>query len=126
MASKVFVGNLDFATTREEVEALFAEVGPIVDVFLPPDRATGRPRGFAFVEFETAEAAEQAIERFDGHELRGRQLRVNAAEDRPSRGPSFAPGSRPPFGANKRPGGGFGGGKPKGSRRNLRARKRSL
>src|SRR3954447_8020974 len=57
MASKVFVGNLDFNTTRDEVEALFAQVGTVRDVFLPTDRESGRPRGFAFVEFESDEDA---------------------------------------------------------------------
>ncbi len=122
MASKVFVGNLDFNTTRAEVEALFGQVGTLRDVFLPTDRATGRPRGFAFVEFETEEEAEQAIERFNGHELSGRALRVNVAEGRPAGG-GFGGGGGG-FGANKPPFGG--GGKPKGSRRNIRARKRGL
>ncbi len=121
MASKVFVGNLDFKTTRDQLEALFSEVGRPVDVFLPTDRATDRPRGFAFVEFETEEQARQAVTRFHDHELGGRALRVSLAEDRPRRAPSFSgepPGA--PFG-----GGGFPG-KSKGSRRNLRAKKRSL
>jgi RNA recognition motif-containing protein len=138
MGSKIFVGNLDFAATREQVESLFSEAGTIRDVFLPTDRETGRPRGFAFVEFETEEEAERAIERFNGHELGGRTLRVNAAEDRPRRqGPPFGGGygggygggDRPPFGGGGgRGGGGYGGGggKPKGSRRNLRAKKRSI
>ncbi len=124
MASKVFVGNLEFSTTREEIAALFGEAGQVHDVFLPLDRATARPRGFAFVEFATPEEAAAAIERFDGHELGGRALRVNAAEDRPRR--SFGGGGggdRPSFGGG---GNRFGGGKPKGSRRNTRAKKRSL
>lgn len=134
MAAKVFVGNLDFSTTRDQVEALFSEIGQIQDVFLPMDRETGRPRGFAFVEYESDEHAEQAIERFNGHELGGRPLRVNAAEDRPRRS-GFGGGDRPSFGGGGggggRGGGGggggsFGGGKPKGSRRNIRAKKRSL
>lgn len=125
MASKVFVGNLDFKTTRDQLEALFSEVARPVDVFLPTDRATDRPRGFAFVEFETEEQARQAVSRFHDHELGGRPLRVSLAEDRPRRAPSFSPsgdggGGAAPFG-----GGGFPG-KSKGSRRNLRARKRSL
>ena len=62
MASKVFVGNLDFNTTRDEVEALFAQVGTVRDVFLPTDRESGRPRGFAFVEFESDEDAAKAID----------------------------------------------------------------
>ena len=152
MPSKVFVGNLDFNTTRDEVQALFAQVGSVRDVFLPNDRATGRPRGFAFVEFENEEDAAKAIEKFNGYELSGRALRVNAAEDRPRRAGGFGGG-----GGGYRGGGGYGGGgggdygggygggggdygggggggygggggggKSKGSRRNVRAKKRSL
>jgi RNA recognition motif-containing protein len=146
MSSKVFVGNLDFNTTRAEVQALFAEVGEIRDVFLPTDRDSGRPRGFAFVEYTSDEDAAKAIERFNGYQLGGRALRVNAAEDRP-RGSSFGGGARPSYGGGG--GGGYGGGggggysggggggggyggerippsKPKGSRRNIRGKKRSL
>ncbi|HEX9982753.1 MAG TPA: RNA-binding protein [Thermoanaerobaculia bacterium] len=104
MASKVFVGNLAFNTTREEVEALFTQAGTVRDVFLPMDRETGRPRGFAFVEYETDEAAAQAIEKYNGYQLGGRTLRVNAAEERTNRGP------RPMGGGGGRPGGGYGGG----------------
>lgn len=125
MAAKVFVGNLAFQTTRDQLQTLFEQVGPVIDVFLPSDKATGRPRGFAFVEFESAEAAEQAIERFEGYELEGRALRVNPAEDKPARPRSFGDAPRPPYGGGGG-GGGFGGGKSKGSRRNVRARKRSL
>jgi RNA recognition motif-containing protein len=126
LSSKVFVGNLEFSTTKEQLETLFAEAGSILDVFLPTDRATGKPRGFAFVEFASEQEAANAISRFDGYELGGRGLRVNAAEERR---PSLR-GGGPPFGG----GGGFGsnlppkgfGGKSKGSRRNVRAKKRSL
>src|SRR5438045_4134439 len=113
MASKVFVGNLDFNTTRDEVEALFAQVGTVRDVFLPTDRESGRPRGFAFVEFESDEDAAKAIEKFNGHDLGGRALRVNAAEDRPPRagggggGRSFGGGGGGRGGCS---GGGGGGG----------------
>lgn len=124
MGSKVFVGNLDFGTVRDQVAALFAEVGQVQDVFMPVERETGRPRGFAFVEFGSEEEAARAIERFNGHEFGGRALRVNAAEDRPHRpAPFLGGGDRPPFGGGRDR---FGGGKPKGSRRNLRAKKRSL
>ncbi len=126
MGSKVFVGNLDFNTTRDEVQSLFSEIGEIRDVFLPTDRDSGRPRGFAFVEYASEEDAAKAIERFNGYQLSGRALRVNAAEDRPRGGSG---GGQRQFG-----GGGFGGGggdrfppgKPKGSRRNIRGKKRSL
>jgi cold-inducible RNA-binding protein len=147
MPSKVFVGNLDFNTTKNEVQTLFSQVGEIRDVFLPMDRESGRPRGFAFVEFTSDEDAAKAIEKFNGHELNGRALRVNAAEERP-RGGGGRGGPRPSFGGG---GGGYGGGgygggggdyggggggyggggrdgggKPKGSRRNIRGKKRSL
>jgi RNA recognition motif-containing protein len=141
MGSKVFVGNLNFNTSRDEVQTLFSQVGSVRDVFLPTDRESGRPRGFAFVEFENEEDAQKAIEKFNGHELGGRPLRVNPAEDRPRGGG----GSRPRggySGGGGYGGGGFGGGgdfgggggrddypppgKSKGSRRNIRGKKRSL
>jgi RNA recognition motif-containing protein len=124
VSSKVFVGNLDFNTTREQLEPLFAEAGEILDIFLPSDRATGRPRGFAFVEYSSEAEAAAAIQRFDGYELNGRNLRVNAAEARQPSGPRFGPGPGG-FGPNA-PANRFGGGKSKGSRRNVRAKKRSL
>lgn len=153
MGSKVFVGNLDYNTRREEVQNLFAEIGAVRDVFLPTDRETGRPRGFAFVEFENEADAAKAIERFNNYQLGGRALRVNAAEDRPRSGGGPGGPRRPGGGGGYRPGGGGGGGrsdfdfsggggmngggdyprdspggggKAKGSRRNLRAKKRSL
>jgi len=129
MGSKLFVGNLDFRTTQDEVVALFSQVGPLEDVFLPTDRATGRPRGFAFVTYQTDEQAAEAIERFNGHELSGRPLRVNEAEERPRRqgGGGFVdPGFDDGGGGGRGRGRGFAGGKNKGSRRNIRAKKRGL
>jgi hypothetical protein len=107
MASKIFVGNLDYQTRKEEVQDLFSQVGEIRDVFLPTDRETGRPRGFAFVEFANEEDAAKAIEKFNGYQLGGRALRVNAAEDRP-RGAGGGGGGRG-FGGGGG-GRGFGGG----------------
>jgi RNA recognition motif-containing protein len=173
MPSKVFVGNLDFNTTKTEVQDLFTQVGPVRDVFLPMDRESGRPRGFAFVEYESDADAASAIEKFNGYQLGGRALRVNAAEDRPRTGGGG--GGRGGFGGGggrgagggggyggggggyggggggygggggggyggggggygggggggDYGGGGYGGGgaKPKGSRRNIRGKKRSL
>ena len=126
--SKVFVGNLSFDTTREEIEALFGAVGEISELVVPTDRDTGRPRGFAFVTFADPDLAAQAIERLNGAELGGRALRVNEATDRAER--SFGGGG----GGFGRPGGGGGFGRPgggppsrpKGSRRNIRGRKRSI
>lgn len=105
MSAKVFVGNLDFNTTKDEVQSLFSQIGEIKDVFLPMDRESGRPRGFAFVEFASDEDAAKAIERFNGYELGGRALRVNAAEDRPRTGGGGGGGRGKSFG-----GGGGGGG----------------
>ena len=120
ISSKVFVGNLSFDTTSGELESLFATAGEVVSVVLPTDRDTGRPRGFGFVEFTSDEGAAAAISKFHNFEHRGRNLRVNEAEDRPPRpsggfGRSF---SAPDEG--RRPS------RPKGSRRNIRGRKRSL
>jgi RNA recognition motif-containing protein len=92
---------------------------------MPVDRVSGRPRGIAFVEFDSAAGVAGAIEKFNGHELSGRTLRVNEAEARPARAP------RGGFADAGRGGGGdfFGSkppAKPKGSRRNIRRSKRSL
>lgn len=112
ISAKVFVGNLSFKTTRDELNEILSEAGEVVSIHLPVERDTGRLRGFAFVEFATAEAAENAIRLFDGREVGGRRLRVNAAEDRPrredgpdQRGPArFGPRpSAPPRPAGPRP-----------------------
>lgn len=143
----MFVGNLSFDVSREELIEALSAAGKVVDAKLPTDRETGRPRGFAFVEFETDEAAERCISTMNGKDLKGRPIRVNEAENRPPR-PAGAggPGYRPSFGGggNFRPSGpaafaspppefGFDGGdgrgrpfKAKGSRRNLRRRKRGF
>jgi RNA recognition motif-containing protein len=132
---KVFVGNLSFNTTQDRLSEAFASAGQVVSVHIGTDRETGRSRGFAFVEFSSDDEAQNAIAKFNEFELDGRRLRVNLAEDRPPRrGP--APGNfAGPRSFNDAMGGGGGesdGGfgepfhKPKGSRRGLRARKRSL
>jgi RNA recognition motif-containing protein len=112
------VGNLSFDVTREELIQAFSAAGRVVDAKVPTDRETGRPRGFAFVEFESDEAAQRCIEQLNGKDLKGRPLRVNEAENRPPRPPGApgsnrpAPGgfSRPGGGGYSRPGGGYGGG----------------
>ncbi len=132
MGTKVFVGNMSFDTTREELQELFAQAGEISEVVIPTDRASGRPRGFAFVTFASDEAAAAAIQKLDGQALGGRNLRVNeASADRPQRsfGGGGGGGFSRPFGGGGgggRPGGPGGGNRPKGSRRNVRARKRSI
>ncbi len=112
------MGNLSFGTTQSELERLFSEAGEVVSVVLPTDRDSGRPRGFAFVEFADSLSAAAAAEKFDGYELDGRSLRVNEAQEKARRSEGFSPGG-PRMGMPPRS-------KPKGSRRNIRARKRSL
>jgi RNA recognition motif-containing protein len=115
----VFVGNLSFETQADEIRELFAPIGEALDVSIPTDRDTGRPRGFAFVEVATSKEAAAAIEQLNGKELGGRMIRVNGADDRPASPRSFGQGGRPGGGPAFRP-------RPKGSRRNARARKRSI
>lgn len=102
ISNKVFVGNLSYDVTREELLAVFGAAGKVLDAKVPTDRETGRPRGFAFVEFETDEAALRSIELLNGKDMKGRPLRVNEADNRPPRppgagGPGSGPGGVRPF-----------------------------
>ena len=81
MAKRLFVGNLPFSATEEEIRELFEGVGPVTDLVLIADRETGRPRGFGFVEMED-DVAEKAVETLDGQDFGGRPLRVNEAHER--------------------------------------------
>ncbi len=94
MGKKLYVGNLAFSTTEEELRELFETHGPIESVSVITDRETGRARGFAFVEFEEASGAEAAMQALDGRDVGGRTIRVNEAHER----------------RGGRPGGGRGGG----------------
>jgi RNA recognition motif-containing protein len=86
MASKLYVGNLSYDTTEEALRDAFAANGrSVLDVSIITDRATGRPRGFAFVEMASPADAAAAISALDGHELDGRTLRVNEARARAPR-----------------------------------------
>ncbi len=85
--NKLFVGSLSWNTTEEDLKSLFAEAGEIEEVKIITDRETGRARGFGFVTFANSEDATTAIERFDGCELDGRNIKVNVAEDKRDRGP---------------------------------------
>ena len=114
---------------------MFSKVGPVADVVLPVDRATDRPRGFAFIEFSEPDLASKAIEQLDGVELGGRTLRVSEARERAPR-PSFGGGwhdsggaggdggadSRPGWSPDRPPKSS----RPKGSRRGVRGRKRGF
>jgi RNA recognition motif-containing protein len=113
----LFVGNLSYATTEADLRTYFGTVAPPSQVVLPVDRETGRPRGFAFVEFIDRAHAEQAIQRFNGQVFNGRPLAVSEARAREDRGPGGPrpggpPGPRPGGFAPRPPGGGFGGPRP--------------
>ena len=82
---RIYVGNLPFSATEDELRALFAEHGSVQDVRLISDRETGRPRGFGFVEMTEQTEAEAAIEGLNGKEVDGRELRVNEARPREER-----------------------------------------
>jgi RNA recognition motif-containing protein len=86
MSTKLYVGNLAFQTTSEELQQLFAQAGTVESASVVDDRMTGRSRGFAFVEMSTAEEATAAIEQFNGKEVGGRALKVNEAKPRENRG----------------------------------------
>jgi len=83
---KLFVGNLPFKMTEGEIQDLFSEHGEVSDVFIPLDRSTNRPRGFAFVTIDDQASAQAAIEALNGHEIGGRALNVNEARPREERG----------------------------------------
>lgn len=85
--TSVYVGNLPFSATEEDVQALFAEHGSVHSVKLISDRETGRPRGFGFVEMDEA-GASAAIAALNGTDMDGRPLRVNQANERPGRPPA--------------------------------------
>lgn len=85
MATKLFVGNLPFSATGTELEGLFGQVGAVTSANVISDKFTGQSRGFGFVEMNTTQDAQTAIERFNGYELQGRALTVNEAKPRESR-----------------------------------------
>lgn len=114
--SKLYVGNLSFKTTEDELRSHFGQFGSVTDVYVAMDKMTGRPRGFAFVTMGTPEEAKTAAEKLNGTDLGGRQLTVNEArpkEDRPAGG--FGGGGGRGFGGGG--GRGFGGGRDRGERR---------
>ena len=104
--TKIYVGNLPFSATEQDIRELFAQHGNVDSVALPNDRETGRPRGFGFVEMSQADAA-RAIQAVNGQNLGGRPLRVNEAQDKPRTGGGGGGGFRGGSGGG---GGGFRGG----------------
>jgi RNA recognition motif-containing protein len=96
---RLFVGNLDYSVNEAELRSHFSEVGAPAQVALPVDRETGRPRGFAFVEFTDRAMAEEVIRRYNGQALKGRPLAISEARAREDRPPMSGPRPpRPPFG----------------------------
>ncbi len=109
MGTKLYVGNLSFRTTSEELREAFGAVGTVESASVIEDRDTGRSRGFAFVEMATAEEAAAAIEQFNGKEFGGRNLTVNEAKpraDRGGRGGGYG-GGRGDYGGGSGGGGGY-------------------
>ena len=105
MSTKLYVGNLAFQTTSQDLQTLFAQAGTVESANIVEDRDTGRSRGFAFVEMSTQEEANAAIEQFNGKELGGRALKVNEARPRENRGGGGrgfgGGGNRGGFGGNR-------------------------
>jgi cold-inducible RNA-binding protein len=102
MSMKLYVGNLSFQTSSDDLQQLFAQAGTVESVSIIEDRETGRSRGFGFVEMSSSEEGQSAIEQFNGKEVNGRNLNVNEAKPREERG------NRGGGGGGGR--GGFGGG----------------
>jgi len=109
MATKLYVGNLSFRTTSEELRDAFAAVGTVESASVIEDRETGRSRGFAFVEMASPEEAAAAIEAFNGKDFGGRNLTVNEAKPRTDRGGGGG-GGRGGYGGGRGGGGGGRGG----------------
>jgi cold-inducible RNA-binding protein len=101
MSMKLYVGNLSFETSNNDLEELFGQAGTVESARVIEDRDTGRSRGFGFVEMSSKEEGQNAIEQFNGKEINGRNLNVNEAKPREDRGGS---------GGNRGGGGGYGGG----------------
>ncbi len=95
MNKKLYVGNMPYSTTEDQIRTLFAQAGEVTDVTLITDRETGRPKGFGFVEMATEEGGKEAIKRFNGHAMGERTLTVNEARPREER-------SSGSFGDNRR------------------------
>ncbi len=112
MSTKLYVGNLSFNTSSQDLETMFAEAGTVQSANIVEDRETGRSRGFGFVEMSTKEEAQTAITTFDGKEFDGRSLKVNEAKPRENRngGGGGGGGGRGGYGGGGG-GGGYGGGK---------------
>jgi len=114
MSTRLYVGNLNFRTTSDELREIFSQAGEVENASVVEDRDTGRSRGFGFVEMATQEGAAAAIEQFNGKELGGRALTVNEARPRVERGGGGGGGYG--GGGGRGGGGGYGGGGGGGNR----------
>ena len=94
MCRRLYVGNLPYKTTDDDLTGLFSQAGPVESVRVMRDMATGRARGFAFVDMANDDAAQKAITQFHGHALEGRPLVVNEARPKPEGAPAFQRGGR--------------------------------
>ncbi len=108
MPTKLYVGNLSFNTTENDLQDLFATVGPVTEVLLMQDRVTGKSRGFGFVTMATEQDAANAVSQFHGKSVEGRALTVNEARPREERSGGGGGGSRGGYGGGG--GGGYSGG----------------
>ena len=108
MTMKLYVGNLAFQTSSDDLQQLFAQAGTVESASVVEDRETGRSRGFGFVEMSSKEEGNAAIQQFNGQEIGGRALTVNEAKPREDRGGGG--GGRGGFGGNRGGGGGGRGG----------------
>jgi RNA recognition motif-containing protein len=108
MGKRLYVGNLPFGITDQDLGSIFAEVGQVVSAKVVMDRETGRSKGFGFVEMNTDEEAAKCISQFNGGELEGRQLKINEAKPMEPR--TGGGGGRGGFGGGGGGRGGFGGG----------------
>ena len=109
MSTKLFVGNLSFNTTENDLQDLFAQHGNVIETNLMMDKFSGRPRGFAFVTMETKEAADAAVQALNGKNVDGRDLTVNEARPREERPPRSGGGGGGGGGYGRGSGGGGGG-----------------
>jgi RNA recognition motif-containing protein len=110
MEKRLYVGNLSYNSTEGDIEALFQQAGTVVKCELMLDKFTSRSRGFAFVEMETPEEAQKAVDMFNDQDLDGRNLRVNIARPREERPPRRDGGGRGGYGGGGGGRGGYGGG----------------
>jgi RNA recognition motif-containing protein len=108
MSTKLYVGNLSFNTSGQDLNELFASIGTVDSANIVEDRETGRSRGFGFVEMASKDEAENAIAQLNGKEVDGRELKVNEARPREDRGFGGGGGGRSNGGGNRGGGGGYG------------------